>query len=1249
MDRGYDVLHLRDTRIKTAIVGIASLLCIAITILALRAGIQQVFPHLYYMPIVLGAYWFPRKGFLNSILLGVIYLILVITLSASTPAIITSAVIRSMVFVGIGFVVSYLAGGIKESEHKFQTYFENSGIASFITDMEGRILRVNDETEQISGFAKSELTGKKLDDFTPDDEKGRLEDLLKEWVKEPRFATKNRKIRLMRRDGTIRDMYISIGSTGQDKNLIMSAYDITDKIYAEREIKDTKQRLTDIIDFLPDATFAVDASGKVVAWNKAMEELTGIPAENILWKGNYEYALPFYGARRPILIDLVRQHDDESGMKEYPGIQKSGNTLHVELQPTEGTTVRDKIEWGWAIATPLLNSRGEITGAIESIRDITGRVRMEQALAEGNERLNVTLRSIGDGVIVTDTKGRVKMLNAVAENLTEWTNQDARKHPIDEVFRIIHEKTGEICENPVEEVLKLGDITNLAKHTTLITRKNRRVSIAESGAPIRRSDGTIIGVVLVFRDVTRDIRSEEKLLTLASIVNSSDDAIIGTTVDGIITNWNNGAKRIYGYSSDDAIGRHVSFIAPPDRKNEFMSIIARITKGERIEHFETVRLNAVGEEINVSITISDLRDENDETIGFSTIARDITEKQKAERALEQHAADLNERVKEINCLYHVSERIGHGGSVAEILQDIVRYIPGGLQYTEKAACRILYRDQKFATPNFRESEHSYAKTVFVLGKDRLSVEVCYTDELKITDHDPFLVEEHRLIDEIADLIVRCIEEKFADEQLIEAKIFAESIIKNVPEVIYSQENDMQISYISPKCLDLFGYPDSAFYEDSELRLALVHPEDSWAVDSILLQIQKGEPYSEEFRIIRKDGPIRWIHDRGIPFMEAAGSLKRIDGSITDITSRKEYESQLYRLAAIVESSDDAIIGKTLDGTIKSWNVGAEKIFGYSESEMIGRNISVIAPHDQKSEIQEILQQISQGERIHHYETKRIGKDGQTLDISLSISPIIDDSGRITGAATISRDITKQKEYEEKLREIAHDLKIRNDELEQFAYVASHDLQEPLRMVASYVQLLKRRYEGKLDDDADEFIDYAVDGANRMQLLINDLLALSRVSTRGKPIQETDSESVLEDALHSLQFQIEESGAAITHDPLPEVFADASQLGQVFQNLVSNAIKFQGEEQARIHISASREGDEWLFSVKDNGIGIKEEYFDRIFVIFQRLHSRADFPGTGIGLAICKKIVERHGGRIWIESKPGAGSTFYFTIPIKPRR
>jgi signal transduction histidine kinase len=251
----------------------------------------------------------------------------------------------------------------------------------------------------------------------------------------------------------------------------------------------------------------------------------------------------------------------------------------------------------------------------------------------------------------------------------------------------------------------------------------------------------------------------------------------------------------------------------------------------------------------------------------------------------------------------------------------------------------------------------------------------------------------------------------------------------------------------------------------------------------------------------------------------------------------------------------------------------------------------------------------------------------------------------TMAGELAKTITMHKQAEEELIRYSQELKRSNEELQHFAYVASHDLQEPLRMISSYLQLIERWYKGRLDTDVDEFITYAVDGASRLQTMINALLEYSRVDTRGKPFEPVDCEAILERALMNLEVAIRESQATITHTSLPTVMADSSQILQVFQNLISNAIKFHGSEPPRIHISVRREENEWVFSVHDNGIGIEPEYSKQLFNIFKRLHGR-EYPGVGLGLSICKKIINRHGGRIWLGSESGNGSVFYFTIPVQ---
>lgn len=393
---------------------------------------------------------------------------------------------------------------------------------------------------------------------------------------------------------------------------------------------------------------------------------------------------------------------------------------------------------------------------------------------------------------------------------------------------------------------------------------------------------------------------------------------------------------------------------------------------------------------------------------------------------------------------------------------------------------------------------------------------------------------------------------------------------------------------------------------------------------------------------------------------------------------------LKRLTDLIEMSDDAIIVLELDGRIESWNEGAERLYSYSQSEIISENIheilNTIFPVPWPQFRSQLLKQgMWEGELIHQT------KNGQEVIVysRLQLNTRKDCSKVVL---QIDRDITERKHAEknqlrmleheqqltqelsaaneelqatteelktsneelvvaqENLRESIDKLKTSNRELEQFAYVASHDIQEPLRMVSSFTQLLEHRYKNKLDANADEYIEFIVDGAKRMKDLIDDLLAFSRLNTEAREFEIILMELTLDDVLINLKPQIKENKAQINHDALPKIMADRSQITQLLQNLISNAIKFHGDEQPHIHISADESENEWTISVRDNGIGIDPDYQEQIFSIFKRLHTRQEYDGTGIGLAICKRIVSRHEGRIWVDSEEGKGSTFYFTIP-----
>lgn len=412
----------------------------------------------------------------------------------------------------------------------------------------------------------------------------------------------------------------------------------------------------------------------------------------------------------------------------------------------------------------------------------------------------------------------------------------------------------------------------------------------------------------------------------------------------------------------------------------------------------------------------------------------------------------------------------------------------------------------------------------------------------------------------------------------------------------------------------------------------------------------GKPIDIKLR--RKD---RTIFDARLQFVfthEFAAEAACCRAVLIDISERKQLEEALqlseenYRLLFDESPLPKWVVDLETFAFLEVNNAAVEH-YGYSRDEFRRLTLADIRTMEEFERFERALEESrTKGSKFEgRFQTKHRKKNAEIIDVDIRYTDIVYNGRRSLLGVII--DVTERGRAERERERLITELQRSNRELQQFAYIASHDLQEPLRTVSSYVDLLAMKYKGKLDQTADKYISFAVEGAHRMSELINDLLAFSRVGTQGRPFARVNLEEVLERVLGNLRKSEKESAAAITRDAMPHVTGDQSQLSQVFQNLISNAIKFGRKDvQPRIHISAERKGNEWVFGMHDNGIGIEPRFYERIFTIFQRLHTRSEYPGTGVGLAICKRIVERHGGHIWVESKPGEGSTFYFTLPVR---
>jgi PAS domain S-box-containing protein len=426
-------------------------------------------------------------------------------------------------------------------------------------------------------------------------------------------------------------------------------------------------------------------------------------------------------------------------------------------------------------------------------------------------------------------------------------------------------------------------------------------------------------------------------------------------------------------------------------------------------------------------------------------------------------------------------------------------------------------------------------------------------------------------------------------------------------------------------------------------------------------IANGQVWHGEIKNRAKDGSMYWVESTIVPFAGADGKPQQYVAIRTDITECKRVEEMRGRLAAVVESSDDAIISKTLDGTVTAWNSGAEKLFGYSSAEALGKSLDRLLPPERANEESDILARIARGEHVNHFETVRVRKDGKRVDISATISPLKDSSGAIVGVANIARDITQRKAAEVEIRKLNEELERRvvertaqleaaNQELEAFSYSVSHDLRAPLRHISGFSQLLVEEFGSTLDPTAQKYVERIRAGTQKMGLLVDGLLNLAGLGRHALRLQPTGLNAVIAEVLAILQPESEGRQVEWVIADLPAVECDPVLLRQIFQNLLANALKFtRPRAHAVIEVNHKEEEDgQVVFMVRDNGIGFNMKYVGKLFGVFQRLHRTEDFEGTGIGLATVQRIVHKHGGRVWAEAELDRGAAFYFTLGVGKR-
>ena len=868
----------------------------------------------------------------------------------------------------------------------------------------------------------------------------------------------------------------------------------------------------------------------------------------------------------------------------------------------------------------------QLPSMAEIEKEIEERRQAETAALANEERLRLFSESVEDyAIYMLDVGGVVQTWNKGAERIEGYSAAEiVGKH-----FSRFYTAEDRSKKQP-EAAIRAAMVNGGHESVGWRVRKNgSRFWAKVILRPIRDAGGTLQGFSKVTRDLSESQEMESKYQML---LEAAPDAILIVNRQGRIDFVNRQMEELFGYARVEIVGKSVDVLVPErfraahggHRNGFFHAPVSRAMGAGR----ELSGRRKDGSEFSVEISLSPL-ETRDGPVALAAV-RDVTERKKAEtrfRDLLESAPDAMVIVNSegfIELANLQTEKLFGYSRLELVGQSVDILVPLDLRGGHAG-----HRDRFFRSPKPRSMGAGLDLMASRKDGTQFPVEISLSplegpDGISVT------------------AAIRDVTERKKAETRFRA------LLESAPDAMVISNADGIIELVNAQAERLFGYERAEMVGQAVEMLIPPDLRRDYGRDSVeFLQggIQREIGPEVDLRARRKDGTEFPVEISFSP-LEGPNGVS-LTAAIRDITDRKKAET---RFRALLESAPDAMVIVNAEGCIEIANLQTERLFGYNRNELIGQSVDILVPlnlraahGEHRDNYFEAPKQREMGAGLDLMAARR---DGTEFPVEISLSPLEGPDGISVTAAI--RDTTERRAASQLLAAKIIELRHSNEALEQFAHIASHDLQEPLRMVASYTQLISKRYKGRLDADADEFIGYAVDGTQRMKRLIEDLLLYSRAGKGAPPSDEFSSEEALQEAIKNLNLAIGDSQAIVTHDALPKVVGVESQVVQIFQNLIGNAIKYRGDRTPEVHIaaavSAAASGQEWVFSVADNGIGIDPKYFDRIFVIFQRLHSRQEYQGTGIGLAICKRILQQQGGRIWVESELGKGTVFHFSLP-----
>ncbi len=862
--------------------------------------------------------------------------------------------------------------------------------------------------------------------------------------------------------------------------------------------------------------------------------------------------------------------------------------------------------------------------------------------SEALERYQTLVNTVEDGIYQVDPEGNFVAANDV---ICEMTGYERGTLLESSASLLLESEDIERIEREIRERLATGRQCNEMFECTARTATGETF-VCEIQLSLLFDDGSFTGTVGVVRDITERKRTERRLRKREQQLERErdlTDRILETSPVGImvvdesaeITRMNDRGQELLEVDDVDSF-------SPTDRAT-YAEDGTRLSADEQ-PPTETIRS---GEPVSDQLLRVEQQDGGHRWLSVSTsplltdegsvdrvvaTGEDVTDLKERERRLERRTDELSTEVSEIY------GRITDGFLAVDREWEFT--------YANERAEEILglEEDELLETDVWETFPEKKGTTFEEHYREALSTQEPVSFEAYYPPHDSWY-EEHVHPSEtgLSVYLQDITERKEAQQKLRERERQLSTLMANVPGMVYRCRNERKwpMKFVSDACRELSGHEPSTLEDETVMwgEDVMVEADREKLWNGVQAAAEGQGTFSETYRIETADGERRWVRDYGRIVFDENDDERKIEGIISDITERKRLENELEeserRYKTLVKNFPQGAVG-LFDDDLNYTALGGQLLdeLGVSPEDSIGTSVGQMYPDDLEGEIEPHFRATLDNESRSFEESS----NGRCL--SARTLPIRDDDEVVEGMVVV-QDITERKEYERKLE-------ASNERLEQFAYAASHDLQEPLRMVSKYLQLIERRYEDELDDDGQAFIEFAVDGAERMKEMIDGLLEYSRVETKGEPLEPVGLDDIFEETVADLGMKVEESDAKIIVESLPRVRGDTSQLRQVFQNVLENAIEYSGEEPPRIRVSADRNGSNWTISIRDEGIGIDPDDHERIFEVFNRLHSYEEHDGTGIGLALCKRIVERHGGEIWVESNSADGSTVSFTLPATAR-